>query len=92
VYTATGCMRSQGAANKCPTDSLPPMPTGHHQPWAHPCHAGCTGLQLRVLVEAGAEVGLKDRWGATALSEAQRVGAREATSYLLPLTRQAGGV
>jgi ankyrin repeat protein len=49
-------------------------------------------LQLRVLVEAGAEVGLKDRWGATALSEAQRVGAREATSYLLPLTRQAGGV
>ena len=41
------------------------------------------GLQVRVLVEEGkADLAVADRWGATPLDEAMRVGSRAVMDYL----------
>ena len=49
-----------------------------------PVSTVCTALlQVRLLVEEGqADVACRDRWGKTALEEAQRVGATSVVAYL----------
>ncbi len=62
----------------------------HSKPHLHLCslpQAGLTVhsilLQVRLLAEDGqADVACRDRWGKTALEEAQRVGATSVVAYL----------
>jgi ankyrin repeat protein len=43
----------------------------------------CLSAQVMLLVEeGGADLSAKDRWGATPLDEAQRVGAADVAAYL----------
>lgn len=51
----------------------------------------CTVMQVQLLVEeGGAELSTTDRWGASPLEEAKRVGAAAVAAYLSkPATKQA---
>lgn len=44
--------------------------------------APARSLQLRILVDVGADVGAKDRWGSTPLDEAKRAASQPAVDYL----------
>lgn len=49
--------------------------------------AAATRGQVKLLVEeGGADITLKDRWGRTALDEANRIGARSVATYLQALS------
>lgn len=50
----------------------------------HPLACSCAALvQVRLLVEeGGADLAAADRWGATPLAEAKRVGAADVAAYL----------
>ncbi len=49
---------------------------------AHIAASECNALALKVLVEAGADLTLKDRWGNTVRSEAEKVESRKVLEYL----------